>query len=89
MLQQVINTLNSLEVQGVVSSNPSTNPQSESETSSTGETDSMDICTDDSAQMVTPKRDGTVSFSSDAPDRHKKRPDHKPSPRKQDFRKDE
>jgi hypothetical protein len=88
MVQQVINTLNSLGVQGAVSSNPLTNPQSESETTSTGETDNMEICTDDSPQMVTPKCDGTVSPSSDAPGWHK-RPDHKPSPRKQDFRKDE
>jgi hypothetical protein len=88
MLQQVINTLHSLGVQGAVSSNPSADPQSESETTSTGETENMEICTDETAQMVTPKCDGTVSPTSDAPGRHK-RPDHKPSPQKKDFHKDE
>jgi hypothetical protein len=39
MLLQVINTLHSLGVQGAVSSNPSINPQSESKTASTGETE--------------------------------------------------
>jgi hypothetical protein len=88
LLLQGINTLHSLGVQGAVSSNPSTDPQSpESETASTGKTENMEICTDKTAQMVTPKRDGTVSPLGDAPGRHK-RPDHKPSPRKKDFCKD-
>jgi hypothetical protein len=85
MLQQVMTTLHSLGVQGAVSNNPSTDPQSESEAQSTGKMENMDICIDKSAQMVTPKRDGTiVSLSGDAPGRHKHL-DHKPSPRKKDF----
>jgi hypothetical protein len=88
MLQQVINTLHLLGVHGAVSSNPSTDPQSESETHPTGETKNMEICIDETTQIVTPKRDGTVSPSGDAPGWHK-HPDHKPSPRKKDFRKDE
>jgi hypothetical protein len=85
MLQQVINTLHTLGVKGAVPSNPSTNPQSESETTAFGETENMEICTDDTAQMVTPKRDGTISPSSKAPAGRHKRPDNKPSPQKQDF----
>jgi hypothetical protein len=54
MLQQVMTTLHSLGVQGAVSSNPSTDPQSESEAQSTGEMENMDICIDKTAQMVTP-----------------------------------
>jgi hypothetical protein len=51
--------------------------------------ENMDKCIDESAQMVTPKHNGsTVSLSGDAPGRHK-RLDHKPSPKKKDFRKDE
>ena len=65
MLEQVMTTLHSLRVQGAVSSDKSTDPQSGSEAqSTTGEMESMDICIDDSAQTVTPKRDGTtVSLS--------------------------
>jgi hypothetical protein len=55
----------------------------------TGKMENMDICFDDRAQMVTPKRNGTtVSLSGDAPGQHK-RLDHKPSPKKKDFCKDE
>jgi hypothetical protein len=89
MLQQVIQTLHSLGVQGAVTSIPSTDPLSESDTQLTGDTESMEICIDETAQMVTPKRDGTASPSGDIPSRLTKRPDHKPSPRKKDFRKDE
>ena len=89
MLQQVMTTLHSLRVQRDVSSIPSTDPHSESETLSTGETDNMEICTNDTSLMATPKRDGTASPSGDILSRLPKRPDHKPSPRKKDFRKDE
>jgi hypothetical protein len=89
MLQQVMTTLHSLRVQRDVSSIPSTDPHSESETLSTGETENMEICTDDTSLMATPKRDGTASPSGDILSRLPKRPDHKPSPRKKDFRKDE
>jgi membrane-associated HD superfamily phosphohydrolase len=89
MLQQFIHTLHLLGVQGAVSSTPSTDPQSESETQSTGETENMEIFINKTAQMVTPKRNGTISPSGNAPGRQKKRPNHKPSPRKKDFRKDE
>jgi hypothetical protein len=86
MLQHVINSLHAMGVQGA--SNPSTNLQLESDTTSTGGVKNMDVCTKDTVQMVTSNRDGMVSASSEAPGRHK-RPDHKPSPRKKDFCKDE
>jgi hypothetical protein len=89
MLQQVIQTLHLLGVQGAGSSIPSTDPISESDTQLTGKTENMEICINKTAQMVTPKRDGTASPSGDIPSRLTKRPDHKPSPGKKEFRKDE
>jgi hypothetical protein len=52
MLQHVINTLHALRVQGAP--NPSTDSQLESDSTSTREVENMDICTEDTAQMVTP-----------------------------------
>jgi hypothetical protein len=51
--------------------------------------ENMDICINETTHTITPKHNGTtVSLSGEAPGWHK-RLDHKPSPRKKDFRKDE
>jgi hypothetical protein len=79
MLKQVLTTLQSLGVQVV--SNPVSNPQPESMDTSNAQ--EMDIINAEE-HNVTPKRGGTVSPSPEESGRHK-RPDHKPSPNKQDF----
>jgi hypothetical protein len=79
MLKQVLTTLQSLGVQVV--SNPVSNPHPESMDTSNAQ--EMDIINAEEHNAM-PKRGGTVSPSPEESGRHK-RPDHKPSPNKQDF----
>jgi hypothetical protein len=79
MLKQVLTTLQSLGVQVV--SNPVSNPQPE--LMDTSNVQEMDIINAEEHNVM-PKRGGTVSPSPEESGRHK-RPDHKPSPNKQDF----
>jgi hypothetical protein len=82
MLTQVLTTLQSLGVQ--VATNPVSNTQPEPMDMSNVQ--NMDTNAEDS--YATPKRGSPVSPFPEESERHK-RPDHKPSPSKQDFSKDE
>jgi hypothetical protein len=83
MSQQVLQTLKHLGVQQAAS-NAGFDNQTEP-VATDNNNDAMDVVHEATEQNTTPKRSGTVSPTREESGRTK-RPDHKPSPAKQDFR---
>jgi hypothetical protein len=81
MLQKVLQTLQHLGVQQEASNAGSNN---QTEPMATDNNDDMDLSHEAPEKNMMPKRSGTV-FPTPEESGRKKRPDHKPSPAKQEF----